>query len=229
MENPTDQNNPTSMPSRQTERTPSPATASTDRIASDMKDAAAKLSQEAPSLAREAKAAASEIGDKAKQGVADAADHVRGLAEEQKTAGADRFKGYAGAIGRAAEALDDEMPLAADFVRRAAGELEHIADSVRERDIGDIAGVVQDYARRQPAIFLGVTALAGFAAVRFLMTSAQKPAGRSDILPRTPSYAGASDFRTAAVGRGQTAPTPAPVRSGSSGDFRSMPGGYVPS
>jgi hypothetical protein len=55
------------------------------------KEPAERASTEASSLAGEAKAAVTDLGDRAKQGVLDAAEHVRGLAEEQKTAGADRF------------------------------------------------------------------------------------------------------------------------------------------
>jgi hypothetical protein len=66
------------------------------------------------------------------------------------------------------------MPIVANFARKAAGEIEHLADAVKDRDLSDLVGVVQDYARRQPAIFLGATALAGFVVTRFLTTSAQK-------------------------------------------------------
>lgn len=143
-------------------------------IADQARETAELAGTEASSLAGEAKAAVNDLGDRAKQGVVDAADRIRGLAEEQKSAGADRFKGYAGSINRAADSLDDEMPMVANFARKAAGEIEHLADSVKDRELADLVGVVHDYARRQPAIFLGATALAGFLAVRFLSASADK-------------------------------------------------------
>lgn len=146
----------------------------TQTIANKAQDAANQASAEASSLASEAKAAVNDLGDRAKQGVSDAADHIRGLAEDQKSAGAERFKGYAGSIHRAADSLDQDMPMVANFAHKAADEIEHLADSVKDRDLADLVGVVHDYARRQPAIFLGATALAGFLAVRFLSTSAQK-------------------------------------------------------
>jgi uncharacterized phage infection (PIP) family protein YhgE len=147
---------------------------STNNIANRAQDAANQVEAEANSLASEAKAAASDLSDRAKQGVVDAADRIRSLAEDQKSAGAERFKGYAGSIHRAADSLDEEMPMVASFAHKAADEIEHLADSVKDRDLADLVGVVHDYARRQPAIFLGATALAGFLAVRFLSTSAQK-------------------------------------------------------
>jgi hypothetical protein len=150
-------------------------------ITDQAKAATDNFSAEASSLANEAKAAVNDLGDRAKQGVLDAADHVRGLAEEQKAAGADRFKGYAGSINRAADSLDEEMPMVANFARKAAGEIEHLADAVKDRDLADLVGVVHDYARRQPAVFLGATALAGFVVARFLSTSAQKRTREANV------------------------------------------------
>lgn len=150
-------------------------------IADQAKGAADTVGAEASSLATEAKAAVNDLGDRAKQGVLDAAEHVRGFAEEQKVAGADLFKGYAGSINRAADSLNEEMPMVANFARKAAGEIEHLADSVKDRDLADLVGVVHDYARRQPAVFLGATALAGFVVARFLSTSAQKRSREANV------------------------------------------------
>ena len=145
-----------------------------NNLSNKAQGAASQVSAEASSIASEAKAAVNDLGDRAKQGVVDAADHIRGLAEDQKLAGADRFKGYAGSLHRAADSLDGDMPMVANFAHKAADEIEHLADAVKDRDLAELVGVVHDYARRQPAIFLGATALAGFLAVRFLSTSAQK-------------------------------------------------------
>lgn len=125
------------------------------------------------SLTQEAKTVAADIADQAKRSTSDAAERLRSAVEEQKTASAERVKEIAGAIDRAANELDGEIPQAAQYVRLAARELGNASDAVLHREVGDLFGVVQDFARRQPAAFLGATALAGFAAVRFLMTSAQ--------------------------------------------------------
>lgn len=127
----------------------------------------------AATAGREAKNVASDIAGKAKKSASDTAARLRETVEEQKAAGAERAKGIAGAINRAADELDDELPEAAQYVRRAAEELEHLSDEVREREAGELLRIAQDFARRQPTIVLGATALVGFAAVRFFMTSAQ--------------------------------------------------------
>jgi hypothetical protein len=42
---------------------------------------------------------------------------------------------------------------------------------LRRRDLSELLGGVQDFARRQPTAFLGATVLAGFAVVRLLKSS----------------------------------------------------------
>ena len=109
----------------------------------------------------------------AKEVVAGAESRLRTTAEEQKVAGAERFSAIAGAISRTADELESELPQAARYVRGAATEIQNLSDAVRHRDLNVLLRDVQDLARRQPAAFLGVSVLAGFAAVRFLKTSNQ--------------------------------------------------------
>jgi hypothetical protein len=109
----------------------------------------------------------------AKEVVAGAESKLRTTAEEQKAAGAERVSAIAGAISRTADELESELPQAARYVRSAATEIQNLSDAVRHRDLNVLLRDVQDLARRQPAAFLGVSVLAGFAAVRFLKTSSQ--------------------------------------------------------
>lgn len=148
-------------------------TAGTSSKGKTPKKAAAGAASE---VARDAQEIASEVADRAREGLSDAQEQLRSTAEEQKDAGADRVKHIAGAISRAADELEEEIPQAAHYVRRAAKELENVSEAVQRRDLNELVGVVQDFARRQPTAFLGASVLAGFAAVRFLKTSAE---GRS--------------------------------------------------
>jgi gas vesicle protein len=109
--------------------------------------------------------------DAAKDLASEAGDKVRGALEEQKTAGADFVGGVAGAIRRAANEFDHEIPQAAHYIRQAAQQVESVSEALRRRDLTELVGGVQDFARRQPTAFLGATVLAGFAAVRFLKSS----------------------------------------------------------
>lgn len=132
---------------------------------------------ESQSIGQEAKVLMSDMVGKAKQSTSEASERLLGAVEQQKAAGADQIREVAVAIQRAADALDEKIPQAARYVRLAAQELENASDAIGRRDVGEIFEVVQDFARRRPAAFLGAAALAGFATARFLMASAQ---GRQD-------------------------------------------------
>lgn len=124
---------------------------------------------------RNASEMATEATEKAQELAATASEQLQGAVERQKAEGAERAHRIAQAIERAGDDLGEEIPVVGDYVRRAAHEIDTLADAVRERDPAELLGVAQDFARRQPALFAGVTGLVGFAAVRFLTASA--PAG----------------------------------------------------
>jgi hypothetical protein len=52
--------------------------------------------------------------------------------------------------------------------------MQGVADTVRERDVRELVGEVQDFARRQPTLFFGGAVVLGFAALRFLKSTAPK-------------------------------------------------------
>lgn len=101
-----------------------------------------------------------------------AADKLMNTAQEQKQAGAEFMVGMAGAVRRAAGEFDGQMPEAARYIRSAADQLTNLSDAFRRRDIGQMVADVESFARRQPTAFLGLSFFAGFAAVRFLRSSA---------------------------------------------------------
>ena len=100
-----------------------------------------------------------------------AGEKLMDTAEQQKQHGAEYMVGMAGAVRRAASEFDDQMPSAAQYIRMAADQMESMSDSLRRRDVRQMMSDVQSFAQRQPAAFLGMSLLAGFAAVRFLRSS----------------------------------------------------------
>ena len=71
---------------------------------------------------------------------------------------------------------------ASRLVAKANDGLRSVSDSLRGKDLDQIVQDAESFARRQPALFLGAAALAGFLAVRFLKSS--KPADNAG-LPRS--------------------------------------------
>jgi hypothetical protein len=100
-----------------------------------------------------------------------ATEKLMNTAEQQKRAGADYMSGVADSVRRAAGEFDEQLPQAARYIRRAADQMEEMSDSFRRREMRQMLSDVQSFARRQPAAFLGVSLLAGFAAMRFLKSS----------------------------------------------------------
>ncbi len=106
-----------------------------------------------------------------KKMAAQAGEKLMDTAEQQKRAGADYVTDIAGAVRRAAGEFEEQVPQAAEYIRYAADQIETMSDSLRRRDLSQMMTDVQSFARRQPTAFLGMTFLAGFAAVRFLRST----------------------------------------------------------
>ena len=99
------------------------------------------------------------------------ADHFQDRAREQQRSGADFVVRFAGNIREAAHAFESDAPLAARGINSAADYVEDAAEKMRNGSFRDLVEGATDFARRQPAAFLGISVLAGFAAVRFLKAS----------------------------------------------------------
>lgn len=131
-----------------------------------------------------AKGMASDLAQTAKEGASTAWDSLQGAVDGQKKAGADRVAGIAAAMREAADAFDKDVPPVARYVRDAARELGNASDALREKSVGDLVGTVQDFARRKSGLFLGLSAIGGFALVRFLNSSKRTDGGASQPGPK---------------------------------------------
>jgi gas vesicle protein len=112
-----------------------------------------------------------EASDAAAEVAKDTADRVQDKAEEQQHSGADFIARLAGDIRQAAHAFDNDAPFAARGINSGADYVEDAAEKFRNGTFRDLVDGASDFAKRQPAAFLGLSVLAGFAAVRFLRAS----------------------------------------------------------
>jgi hypothetical protein len=97
---------------------------------------------------------------------------VEDVLTNQKAMGADYITSLAQAAERAANEFDTDLPQAAQFIRQASQTVSGVADQIRDREVRDLFGEVTDFARRQPTLVFGGAMLLGFAALRFLKSSA---------------------------------------------------------
>jgi hypothetical protein len=136
----------------------------------DLKDQAGGLTEKAAEVVKTQAANLMETG---KDLAADTVDKLRATVTEQKAAGADYVQGIAGMVRRSASEFDSGMPQAGQYIRKAATQLENVSEAMRNKDMSEIVGNVQDFARKQPTAFFGAAVLLGFAAVRFLKSGSE--------------------------------------------------------
>src|ERR1700682_3720384 len=154
----------------------------TDQALSAGRDLKAKAVDMAGSSSEAIKDHASDFVDAAKDVASQATDKFKQTVDGQKSAGADYVGSLADTIRRAAREFDGDLPIAGTYIRKAASQVEGVADTIRTGNFNDLVRGAQSFARRQPTAFLGMAVLAGFGLVRFLKSSAdsQKVDGLPD-------------------------------------------------
>ena len=134
--------------------------------------------EEARAVKEQAREAAAEMKAGALDAAEDVKERVRSTAASQKDAAAQQMDGWAHALKTASDDLDNRgQGSAAGWVRQAAAGLERASGTVRERDVDDLIGTVEDFARRQPVAFLGGAVVAGFGLARLMKSTADRRRG----------------------------------------------------
>jgi hypothetical protein len=113
---------------------------------------------EATNVAEEAKYQARNLVDQTRS-------ELRGQASSQKSAVAEKLKGWASELGSMASKADESGPMSdlAQEASRRVGEISHWLDNHEPSDLLD---EVKRYARRRPVAFLAIAAAAGVLAGR---------------------------------------------------------------
>ncbi|CCM78135.1 hypothetical protein [Rhizobium mesoamericanum] len=141
-----------------------------------------------------AKSAAADLGRKISEDVqslketvgddvAAATDAAKQMASRQKNVIAEKLGGVAAAMEKVANELENGNQRDIGRLTRTLGASVHgLSEQIKDQDVGQVARTAENYGRQQPLAFLGMAALAGFAASRFLMASAgrQSQTGPTD-------------------------------------------------
>ncbi len=140
------------------------------------------LKNEARNLANEAKEQTTKVAGQAK-------DFVSSALDQQKGQAADRLGSLAGVLRDTANQLQEKDGGAGigKFADQAAGQVDRVAQYLRDRDLNTFVRDTETFARRHPDVFLGGTFLAGLLLARFLKSSAD-----NDTWEGSPSAAYAS-------------------------------------
>jgi len=163
--------------------TPRSATPQTD-LAGKAKDMVRDVKEKAvgltDDLTRVAKDNAAQLDDTAREFANTSKDKVGEAFSQRKSIGAEYIGTIAHATGQAAQAFENDLPQAAQYIRQASEQIQNVADRVRESDVRELVGEVQEFARRQPTLFFGGAVILGFAALRFLKSEPPKASAAFD-------------------------------------------------
>jgi hypothetical protein len=122
------------------------------------------------------------IKDSAHDVASEAADKAAEVASRQKNYAADQIGKLAGALERVGEEMkSDDGGMIGGYATQLGASARQFADKVKDKEFTEIAGVVEDFGRRQPLAFLGLAAMAGLATSRFMMASRPTEPSASSI------------------------------------------------
>lgn len=172
---------PTGPTPSQDERSPVDDGVSTEIQPVEVRDLKTRVSDDFGAVSKAAKDAAQTATQKIQDTVVEqtdfAAHQVGGIATALQKVGAELESSDQTQVGRYARQIGESVAV--------------LAKKMEGRDLREIAGMAEDFGRKQPLSFLGVATLAGFAASRFLTASAIRKSS-----PSAPEKMQAStDFR----------------------------------
>ena len=107
----------------------------------------------------EAKQAASSVAGQAKQ-------KLTGVLDARKGTAADYVEQLAQTVQRSGQQFEGQQDWLASAIGRGAAELNTLAGTIRDKDLGQLASEVQTFAQARPALFMGAALAAGFAVAR---------------------------------------------------------------
>ena len=134
-------------------------TGSSQNLKDQVADAGAEMKQRAGDALKASTDVArdkfKEAADAAKDVAAGAADRFQDQVAEQQRSGADFVGRFAGNIRDAARAFENDAPFAARGINSAAEYVDDAAEKIRNGSFRDLVDGATDFAKRQPAAFLG--------------------------------------------------------------------------
>ena len=112
--------------------------------------------------------------NKAKELVGNARDVAEQRLDTKKTQAADTLSGVARSLRSSTEQLYGAEAGAGQYVRQAADQVDRLAGFLQHRDVGEMMDQAEDFARRQPVLFIGAAFALGVAGAQFLKSSRER-------------------------------------------------------
>lgn len=126
-----------------------------------------KLGQTVSSVKEQAGEKVEQLADQARQ-------TVTSQVSAQKQKASDALSSVAHALRETSTQMrSTDQAAIGEYATKAADQVERLSGFLRDRDVGDILHETEQFARRQPAVFLGGAFVLGLLGARFLKSSSQ--------------------------------------------------------
>ncbi|TCN33141.1 nutrient deprivation-induced protein [Sinorhizobium americanum] len=123
----------------------------------------------------------------------EAKEAVSHAAEDEKNLAARQLGGIATALEKVGGELEQSDQRAIGrYAKQIGSSLQGFARDIEGRELGEIAAMAEDFGRKQPLAFLGMAAIAGLAASRFLTASAHRRSRPAVSQPSSPAPSGSA-------------------------------------
>jgi hypothetical protein len=150
------------------------------------------------------KAIADDVKHVATEVAAQAKQQVTSQLEEKKDKAAQGLGSVAAAIRKTGEGLREHDELGVTkYADGIAEQIESFSNYVTSNSLGDLIEGAENFARREPVIFLGGAFLLGMVGARFLKASVPAPAYAGGYMPGDDSYDRFRDEPRPGYGRGE--------------------------
>lgn len=172
---------------------------------------------------------AKEVAKQAVEQVQHKAQEVAGQAQDQAksavTARKDQAVGQLGSVAQAFRTTSSELRsqdngMIAQYADKVADQVDRISGYLEERDIDQLLGEAENFARRQPELFLGGAFIVGLLAGRFIKSSGERRMAQreQEMALRYQPYAAPENYTPGTAGYNQP--------SSRYSTYSQTPGGY---
>lgn len=119
--------------------------------------------------------AAEQAQQKAKEFTGQAQEQAKSAVATRKEQAVEGLDGIAHAFRQTSERLREENnPMVADYSEQVANQIERFSSFLGERDVDQLLGDAEIYARRHPEVFLGGAFALGLLVGRFIKSSGER-------------------------------------------------------
>jgi len=118
------------------------------------------------------------VAEQINQAKASTQEQVTSAITSNKERAAEEIHGFAEALRQTSQQLrDQDMGAVAQYADQIGEQIEQVSRYLREKDVQGLISDVEDFARRNPAVFVGAALGLGLLSARFLKSSSHHTHG----------------------------------------------------